>query len=191
MDDVSLAISILCNGTINTATVSCLLDSFTTLPIRKQVGFIVGGYPAYSRNLAVKRARELELSHVMFIDADQTFPADGIKQLIEAKKDIIGGNYNERRMPLVSTVKILNEHGEMAHDVPVPKEPFKAYAVATGFMLIDIKVFDKIPEPWFNTQLEPEFKTEDVYFCEKAREAGFDIWCDPRLNIGHIGSFTY
>lgn len=189
----SLAITILCNGTIKTATVSCLLESFTYLPIRKQIGFIVGGYPAFSRNLAVKRARDLKVTHLMFLDADQTFPGDGIKRLLDQKKDIIGGIYNERRMPLQSTVKLMDANGKMisGKGEDIPRETFKAYAMGCGFLLIKLTVFDKIPEPWFNTQIEPDFKTEDIYFFEKARSFGFDVWADPTINIGHIGDFTY
>lgn len=197
MDDVSLSITILCNGTINTETVSSLLDNFTNLPIRKHVGFIIGGYPAYSRNLAVKAALEHKVSHLMFIDGDQTFQGDGIKRLIEQKKDIIGANYNQRSIPLVSTVKLMDDKGNMVGSkdgltrTPLPDEPFKAYAVATGFMLINLAIFDKIPYPWFNTELEPTWKTEDIYFCENARKSGFDVWCDPRIKVGHIGSYVY
>ena len=26
---------------------------------------------------------------------------------------------------------------------------------------------------------------EDVSFCLDAKEAGFEIWCDPRIRVGH------
>jgi len=28
--------------------------------------------------------------------------------------------------------------------------------------------------------------SEDVYFCAKAREAGFKIWVDPRVKVKHL-----
>jgi hypothetical protein len=34
---------------------------------------------------------------------------------------------------------------------------------------------------------------EDVYFCIKAKDAGFDTYLDHHLSnaIGHVGSYTY
>jgi hypothetical protein len=198
VEEYSLAITILCNGTVHTQTVSSLLETFNSLPIRKHVGFIIGGYPAYSRNMAVENARELKVSHLMFIDGDQTFPGDGVKRLLEHKKDIVGANYNERRFPLRSTVKLMNEQGEMIGGVPIPDTLFKAYGLGMGFCLIDMKIFDKMQAPWFDTEVwvNPEGKaelkkTEDIFFCEKARAAGIDVWCDPLLQIGHIGQYVY
>jgi hypothetical protein len=26
---------------------------------------------------------------------------------------------------------------------------------------------------------------EDVSFCLDAKEAGFEIWCDPKIRVGH------
>ncbi len=194
----SVAISILCNGTIKTQTVSCLLDTFGIgQEIPKTVGFIAGGYPAYSRNLAVERARALGVTHLMFLDADQTFPRDAIQTLFNHEKDIVAGNYNQRGIPLVSVTKQMGENGELLDNSPVPKELFKAFSIGTGFCLIDMKVFDTVPFPWFNTQVtidkngKTEFMSEDVYFCINARAAGFDIWCDPKIPIGHLGTFEY
>lgn len=160
--------------------------------MRKHQGFIVGGYPAFSRNLAVKSARELKVTHLMFVDADQTFPPDGIKRLLDHDKDIIGASYNERKLPLISTVKLMDNNGEIVGgQIPLPASAFKAYAVGMGFCLIKMTVFDKLIYPYFDTELEPEFMTEDIYFCKKARKEGFDIWCDPTLEVGHIGSYQF
>ena len=71
------------------------------------------------------------------------------------------------------------------------------------FMLIDMKVFEKLRAPWFAEPPlfmmpggDPEDKgimPEDEYFCHNALEAGYDIWCDVdlSLHIGHHGSKTY
>jgi len=199
MVDTSIAITILNGGSIKTKTVSCLLEAFAIHPeIPKTVGFITGGYPAYSRNLAVERARQLGVTHLFFLDADQTFEKDALQRLIEHKKDIIAANYNQRQSdPIVSVTKQMGDNGELLDNFPVPKELFKAFSVGTGFCLIDMKVFDKTPFPWFNTQVtldkngKAEIMSEDVYFCINARKAGFDIWCDPTIDIGHLGEYTY
>ncbi len=57
-------------------------------------------------------------------------------------------------------------------------------------MLIRTSVFNALQKPYFNLAAEgDQLRGEDYYFCEKARAAGFEIWCDGDLStqIGHIG----
>jgi hypothetical protein len=59
-------------------------------------------------------------------------------------------------------------------------------------MLVNMKVFDLISYPYFMNVWEGDgFKGGDVYFCENVRKAGIDVWCDPNVLVGHVGSYTY
>ena len=52
-----------------------------------------------------------------------------------------------------------------------------------GCMLIKLSIFDKIKSPWF----EPELQLgTDLQICKKAAEAGFSVWCDTSIKIGHV-----
>ena len=49
-----------------------------------------------------------------------------------------------------------------------------------------------MPYPWFAPKMQvfesgevQDMCGEDVSFCLDAKEAGFDIWCDPRIRVGH------
>lgn len=33
--------------------------------------------------------------------------------------------------------------------------------------------------------------SEDWYFCDKARELGYSIWCDTTIKLGHVGPYEY
>ena len=71
-------------------------------------------------------------------------------------------------------------------DLPSDGEPFEVEA-SGSLMLIRRHVLDAIGDPWYghaNWRL-----SEDLYFCEKAREAGYKILIDPALSAGHIGNF--
>jgi hypothetical protein len=52
-------------------------------------------------------------------------------------------------------------------------------------------VFDKLAKPYFRFEVDDKEQIvgEDYVFCDRAREAGFRIWCDAALSreIGHIG----
>jgi hypothetical protein len=143
-----------------------------------------------------QEALDVGASHLMFIDSDMVFPDNGILRLASLNKRIIGANYNRRTLPLTSTVKLSNREGQLI-EVPgdqIPKQPFKCYAVATGFMLIQVDVFKELSRPWFYYEyLEGKDTTtgEDVGFCKKAREKGIDVWCDPTIEVRHIGDYAY
>jgi hypothetical protein len=52
-----------------------------------------------------------------------------------------------------------------------------------GCMMIRASVFDKIGEPWFVP--EHEWGT-DIQLCKQVRAAGYEVWCDTSLEIGHM-----
>ncbi len=56
--------------------------------------------------------------------------------------------------------------------------------VGGGCLLIHRRVFDAIEKPYFKCNPDT-FIGEDFYFCRKAREAGFKIYLDPSILLGH------
>lgn len=199
----NITISIINGGTIRAETVVCLVGAMEVIKghgIGAGLGVQVGGYAAWNRNAAVETAKRAGSSHLMFIDNDMTFPASGIQRLIDADKDIIGGMYNARGgagKPVVSTVKMIDpatdpNMGKLV-TTEFPAQLFKCFGLGTGFMLINMEVFKKMQRPYFVSGETPEGEawTEDIYFCKKAHEAGFDVWCSPSIKIGHIGNYEY
>jgi hypothetical protein len=61
--------------------------------------------------------------------------------------------------------------------------------IGAGCLLIHRHVFEMLQFPWFKWELDIDNingKSEDFYFCEKARDAGFKIWADTSLQCGHV-----
>ena len=54
-----------------------------------------------------------------------------------------------------------------------------------GCMLIDMNLLSQIPSPWF--EKETALGT-DLQICQKAREAGWSVWCDTSIVLGHVMS---
>lgn len=199
-----ITIGIPCGGSIKADTVISLLTTLQAPPTEKALYIATGNYVHENRTTIVKRALLNKATHVMFIDADMTFPPNGIDRLMKDDKDIVGANYNVRGNPSLgntpaSTVKFVDENKRFIAKPgsEIPRELFKCYAVGTGFMLIKMSVFEKLSEPWFffrdyiKDDGGREMMTEDVYFCEKANEAGFEVWCDPQIPMGHQGEYIY
>ncbi len=68
-------------------------------------------------------------------------------------------------------------HPEIAHGMQ------KVDVTGGGCMMIRASVFEKIGDPWFAP--EHEWGT-DVQLCKQVRAAGFEVWCDTSLEIGHM-----
>ena len=139
-----------------------------------------------NRNKLAERAIERGATHLFFVDSDMDFPAHTINQLLFHNKPVVGVWSHLRKVPPTVAVKMFESGAK-------PDSVFECKAVGTGLMLIDLDVFKKIEKPWFQFEYDGiELKKgEDVYFCDKVREAGFSVWCDPQLDIGHIGSYRY
>ena len=48
-----------------------------------------------------------------------------------------------------------------------------------GCMMINMKVFDRIDQPWFAPEFE--FGT-DIQVCKSVRKAGWGVWCDTSID---------
>jgi SAM-dependent methyltransferase len=152
-----------------------------------------------ARNSIVESALKIGAKYLLFLDDDHVFgwketlehsQYDFLQKLIDHKKDIIGclyfhrsGEYKPVLMKEIGDGKytFLND-SEIKHGLQ------EVEVQGGGVMLIDLKIFDKILPPYF----EPEQQTDgeslgtDVQLCKKARAAGFGVWCDTSITVGHI-----
>jgi hypothetical protein len=83
---------------------------------------------------------------------------------------------------------------EMVDGISKRKKPFTVDYTGFGWVLIKHGVFEhpEMKYPWFAPKMQvfesgavQDMCGEDVSFCLDAIEAGFEIWCDPRIRVGH------
>jgi hypothetical protein len=155
-------------------------------------------YLDVNREKLAEEALAMESDYLVFVDTDLVFRKDAIERLLAHKKDIIGANYYEKRLPLVSTVKPLQPDGSIATDgklIPgtLPDEPFRVGAVATGLMAINLKRLTQCMAPPFFAYgtLGTRFVGEDIAFAQRATTAGLEVWCDPTVSVLHMGEFPF
>lgn len=198
-----LVIGVCSGGTMRVETVASLFTAMfryaretDSMP---NLLFQIGGYVDINRNKIIQEAQKAQATHILFVDNDMIFPEDAILTLMNRNKDIIGANYNVRLDPTSevlsgpTTKMLVNGVPVSMMDQDFPTKIFKCYAVATGFMMVKMKVFNKLQVPYFDAWIDENnnHSTEDVDFCRKAGEKGFEIFCDPTIKMGHIGSYTY
>ena len=136
----------------------------------------------------------LKPDYIMFLDADMTFPKDIILRLLADQKDIVSGMYHYGSSARGFAPIALRRRSDVGQIYSIvhyyPDKPFWVDAIGMGAVLIKSDVFNNISFPWFGYQVDEATGinsiSEDMQFCQKAREAGYDIWVDPRVKCGHI-----
>lgn len=189
----------ICLGIPNTGTVRIeTLLSVAAILSKTQhdiyIAYRTGCYIEQNRTELIKIAIREKCDKIFFLDADIMVEGDVINKLLASGKPVVGAAYNNRSFPLYSNVKIADETGKLIEVPELPKELFKAAGVPTGAMLVDIETVKKLPEPWFDLEYfeDGSLKTgEDIFFCYKLRDAGVEVWCDPTIQIGHVGTYVY
>jgi hypothetical protein len=150
-----------------------------------------------------------ESTHLMFIDADIGWEPWHLLVLLDAQKDVIGGLYPMKSLPVKWCVNGIPGQAEdpTSNLIEVTK-------TGTGFLLIKRDVFEKLnahpaTKPFNNdiglpAELNPFMKTyfdtavrenryysEDWTFCENWRDIGGQVFIDKRIMLKHVGTYVF
>ncbi len=161
-------------------------DSFDALNIWPGCGRVknsASGALFALRNEAVSLMQTGGFEGVLFVDADMVFRQDALERITSHGQPIVSGICRQRRRPFRACMYM-----EFAGGL-TPIEPracvgdlFPVDAVGGAFLYVEAKVFEALEKPYC---LQLENRSEDMYFCRKARAAGWPIYVDLKLKIGH------
>lgn len=165
---------------------------FTQLqkPAGTGTAIITGTAIPRQRNEAVKAMlASPQFKWLLFVDDDQTFPPDALTRLLGHHRPIVGAVITGKYPPYEPWF-FFNENGALRRATckdAAGSRVIEVGAVGTGFMLIRRNVLEAIGEPWFEGgKLGSEGVGEDIYFCLKARQAGYRAFVDTGLKVGHL-----
>lgn len=120
---------------------------------------------------------------------DHVFHSDIVLRLLDDDKDIVAPLCSKRMAPFQLVSYRLHPEGFIAigwDDIPT-NTVFQVDGAGTAGMVIRKRVLDAIGDPWFEVgRTAKDHLGEDLWFCHRAREKGFEIWNDSRYSIGHI-----
>lgn len=146
-----------------------------------------GCYVEDNRNGSVEYALAtgIPFDWLLWIDGDMQFPGDTLVRLMAHDKDIVGANYRQRTPPY-SFVGAYAD-GRDTHLLEPGLHPMAH--LPTGLLLTRFEIYRKLGYPWFKPGLKGEAR-DDVYFCNRARTAGYEVWCDHDLTFQtvHLGA---
>lgn len=186
---MTLSILIPSRGTTTTSFAVAL--KLLQIPFEKiQILTVEGADVAYARNKLVDRAIG---DYVFFLDDDVFPPINTLPKLLSHKKDIIAGLYFAKQQPHFPQIfKESKKKGKYDAIWDVPENKLiEIDSCGAGCLLIKREIFEKLKQPYFQYIPAGENtprKGEDYFFCEKARKAGFKIYCDTSIICRHRGT---
>lgn len=176
---------------------SCFLDSFILMDKPAYV-YLRPQFPGMTieavRNSIVEQALQSGCTHLIMFDTDQIIPSDTITKLLAHDLPVASAPVFRRYPPFDS----LMYRGEPGKYELVPDEEVEigglveVDATGTGCIMYKTEVFLKIDAPWFEFSIGKDGKPigEDIGFCIKLKEAGYKIFVDTSIHIGHVGSLS-
>lgn len=145
----------------------------------------------FARAKVIDQALEGGATHVLMLDSDMTYPGELVHRLLEHGRPFVACNATTRRAPVRWCAK------DKSGDVMNSSERHgleKASSCGLAVALIERRVFEAIPAPRFQFEFtERGWRGEDIWFCDRAIEAGFQPMIDHDLSreIGHVGAYEY
>lgn len=182
MDTTKIGIALPTNRGLKPKTLQSLLELIVYRPYAYEILISTEGFTtAENRTWLTAQLIKKGCTHIFFVDDDMIYEENTLEKLLSHDKDIVGAKYANRR-----------GDGDVIEyfDEPIEGDLVKVKSLGGGCVLIKSEVFKKIPQPWFWYKIAPSgavTMSHDWYFCEKARENSFDVWCDMSISPLHIG----
>lgn len=135
--------------------------------------------------------REMKGEWVWIMGDDHVFDQLALLKLLRHDVDVVVPYVLKRTPPWPPVVYSHQDEDGLYVTATLPEDELtRVHAAGSAGMLIRRRVLDAMEDPWFRPAPDAHGLNEDLYFCRKVREAGFEIYCDPSVAMGHIGVYT-
>jgi FkbM family methyltransferase len=166
-----------------------------------------------ARNKLVKAFLDSEATHLLFIDTDLIFSPEHVARIVSHGEPIVAGLYPKKQRELGWVCNLLEPSPEVdARGL----QPVK-YA-GTGFLCIAREVFEELVDAYHELRYDPDegdgevgslwdlfkvgvwecpetgyrrYLSEDWWFCQLARDSGYEVLMDTQIILKHVGQFIY
>ena len=155
-----------------------------------------------ARNRLGQKAVEEGFDRVLWLDSDMTFEPDIFLKLskwLDEGYDFVSGLYFKRRQPIepviYSAIGTKQKDGEALpfsdwYD-NYPEGIFEIAGCGFGCVMMNTNVIKEVAEK-YGLPFSPILGFgEDLSFCCRASQAGFKMYCDSNIKLGHLGNYTF
>ncbi|GAC1502117.1 MAG: hypothetical protein NVS1B10_06740 [Candidatus Saccharimonadales bacterium] len=154
----------------------------------------------YARNQYIKQFMETDCDMIWFLDSD-IVPCERVLELVAEhgdKWDLAGApypvwmhqsGYEGHQVTYCVYRRPDKDKGMVPADIPETGIDF-VDGIATGCIFIKRKVIESMTEPYFKFSFKEETREmtegEDLYFCKKASDLGFQFFIDFSMRCHHF-----
>lgn len=168
-----------------------------------------------ARSIAASAFLRSHCQVMLFIDGDIWFQEQDALTLADKcfrGKDVIGALYMTRSLQTQPAIMLPDKAVDLTPDSPPVPVPF----ISTGFLAIHRRVLESLArdlplchQGWRNRGVDTSFwpffmpfcipwegdghlyLSEDWAFCQRAKDAGFQVWLDPSIRLAHVGTYMF
>lgn len=147
-----------------------------------------GGTLVYvGRDKLTMRSMYGNYTHVLWLDSDMVFSEEIFDDLYETGKDFVTGICVSRREPYPRCIFSEIYPSVRRYEGDLPILPFKIAACGMACVLMKTEILSDV---WAHngTAFFPHRELgEDIAFCKRATDLGWEIWAEPHARVGHVG----
>lgn len=146
------------------------------------------------------RADGSEIEGIFWCDTDTMLDGEAIVRLSRPDVDFMTGIYYARRPPYEPQIHVYNKDRDAfnrIHVWPDDGNPFPVNGCGFGCVYTSMNLLAEMrrerPQPDDVNKVESWWFRdngpfgEDLDFCHRAEQAGFVLWCNPKVVVGHLG----
>lgn len=162
-----------------------------------------GTYISENQNVLARRFLATDADFFWLTNDDQLYPPDTLARLVARDVDVVVPICVQRNAPFRPLAYDRDDERVDGGDLrPLWLTRFvkglcQVKAGGGGGMLIKRAVMEKVADPWWEVKTvqkpghPPNQMSEDIDFCRKVRAAGFKVYCDADVMVGHQGVVTF
>lgn len=173
-------------------SLSKLQKHLGALDIDYDAAFQSGTLVHLNRDALARKAWLNGYSHALWLDADMVFEPAAFDALVEADRDICCGVFRGRhdgelKLAMYSSFK----PPVRMEALPDTNEPFEIAGCGFAFVLMRWEVLEDVLKNNDASGFRPTASlSEDLAFCDRAAKRGWEIYCQPKAHVGHIGQIV-
>lgn len=161
------------------------------------IGFEVGSLVYNARNNLARQAIKAEADWILWLDSDMVFGPDLLQRMMKVctENDIefLTALCFRRKPPytpcLFDRLEKVDKGASYTALLSIPEGRFKVGGCGFAGVLMSTQIILDVAAKFNGRMFDPlEGMGEDVSFCWRARQCGYDIYCDSDIELGHVGN---
>ena len=153
------------------------------------IKFLSGSLIYEAREQLAATAVNNDFDYVLWLDSDQMFKPTMMLDFVASDVDMVSGVIPARRPPYCPVV-YKREGDKLIQMTEFEDRLFEIDACGFGAVFMKTEILQKSFEMFGTCFMPVKGFGEDLSFCLRAKELGYKMYADPRIDFGHIGKIV-